>query len=444
MLQKKLFYFKITYLFFHFNYIANFKLSGNKKDIVLFRYNKRTYRGADEFRILNMVKYYSADYILPVSGAPIKNGIVAVSQDEVLEVYEGNSDQLAGLPIQKFKGVIVPGFINSHCHLELSWLEGKLEKGGGLIPFIKDVIRYKRQADPEELREAMLRADKAMYDNGIVAVGDISNTIDSKEIKLNSHVYYHTFIELLGFEPERAKDTFRAGAELYDKFQPLKASVVPHAPYSVSKELFRFMSRFCWETGSLLSIHNQESEEENKLFRYKTGEFIDFYKDLNINIDFFKAQARNSLQSFIPLLPQQQKLLLVHNTYTSLKDIYFIRRSERDISFCFCPNANLYIENRLPKIDMFLFNDFNLTLGTDSLASNDSLSILSELQTLHAFFPDLSFTETIKWGTLNGARFLGIDETYGSIEKGKRPGLNLISNMEGLNLTPGSTVTKLI
>lgn len=392
-----------------------------------------------------MVKYYSADYILPVTNEPFKNGTIAVDGNgAILDVFREGDPQLNGKEIQRFEGIIVPGFVNCHCHLELAGLHGKIKKGTGLIGFIKEVIGARRHGEkPENDTEAMKRADRQMYENGIVAVGDISNVIASKSIKQESSLYYHTFIEILSFEPEKAKDVFRAGTELFQAFQPLKASVVPHAPYSVSRELFRYMSKFCWETGSILSIHNQESEEENKLFRYKTGGFVDFYKDLHINIDFFKAQARNSVQSFIPLMPERQKLLLVHNTYTSTKDLYFIKRSERDASFCFCPNANLYIENRLPKIDMFLLDDFNITLGTDSLASNDKLCILSELKAIHAAFPSLKLTDTIKWATLNGARFLEVADRFGSLEKGKKAGINLISNTRGLELTASSSVKKL-
>jgi cytosine/adenosine deaminase-related metal-dependent hydrolase len=136
--------------------------------------------------------------------------------------------------------------------------------------------------------------------------------------------------------------------------------------------------------------------------------------------------------------------MLVHNTYTSLKDIYFILRSGRAVTWCFCPNANLYIENRLPKIEMFQYHDFNITLGTDSLASNKNLCILSELKTLHSNFSSLALTDTIKWATINGAKFLGIDDKFGSIEKGKKPGLNLITNVNGLKLTPESEVQKLV
>jgi len=391
-----------------------------------------------------MINYYSADYVLPVSSPPVRKGVVAVGvSGEIIGVFNENSNEIAGKQVEMLEGVIVPGFINSHCHLELSHLRHKFPRHEGLIPFITSVIKSRGENYPD-VESSMAAADKQMLDNGIVAVADIVNSVVSKDVKLKSKIYYHTFIELLCFEPEKAKDVFRAGGDMMKAFEPLVSSIAPHAPYSVCKELFRFISKFCGEAGQLLSIHNQETEEENKLYRYKTGGFVDFYKNLGRNIDFFKPQARNSLQSFIPLLPSDQKVMLVHNTYTSLKDIYFIRRSGREVTWCFCPNANLYIENRLPKVEMFLFNDFNIALGTDSLASNDKLCILSELKTLHEHFPSLTFTDTISWATINGAKFLGIDDRFGSIEQGKSPGLNLISNVKDLKLTAASEVKKLV
>lgn len=391
-----------------------------------------------------MNTYYSADYILPASSPPIKNGYIAVNEAHVIQgVYTEYEAEIRGIPkVKRLGGVIVPGFVNSHCHLELSWLKGKIGRRSGLVPFIKEVIRLGRSKQ-EDTIEDMHSADRMMFQNGIVAVGDISNLIGSKPIKLKSPLKYHTFVETLGFDPLQAKDIFESACRLKNDFAPLRASIAPHAPYSVSKELLRYISRECGNSESLMSIHNQESEEENTLFRYKTGLFLDFYKGMNINTDFFKAQARSSVQSVFSHLGKKQKILLVHNTYTSLKDIYFTKRSGRDIYWCFCPNANLYIENRLPKVELFCQNDLMITLGTDSLASNDELCILSELKTLHKHFPSLRLEETIKWATLNGARFLDMDEDLGSIEVGKSPGLNLISNMDGLKLTPESTVRKL-
>jgi len=290
----------------------------------------------------------------------------------------------------------------------------------------------------------MQQADKTMFENGIVAVGDISNTDISKEIKEKSPIYYHTYIELLGIDPGKAKDIFKSGLSLKERFSPMPASIVPHAPYSVSKALFKEINDLSKHAENKCCMHNQESKEENTFFRYKTGKFVDFYKDLNLDIDYFKPQAKNSVQSIILLLPKDKELMLVHNTYTSLKDIYFIRRTDRNITWCFCPNANLFIENRLPKIELFLLDGVNITLGTDSLASNEELSILSELKTLQSYFSELPLTRTINWATLNGARFLSIEDRFGSIERGKKPGLNLITDMEGLKLTEKSKVQKII
>lgn len=390
-----------------------------------------------------MVRKITADYILPVTGKPIKNGVVCLNdKNEIISISDSEQANYIDDDIERYEGIITPGFVNSHCHLELSHLEGKLEKSLGLVNFIKGVIG-KRAIEENTLIQAMINADQAMFENGIVAVGDISNVLISKQVKLKSHLYYHTFVEILGFDPAVAKQNFRAGLDLKDDFLPLASSVVPHASYSVCKDLFRYFRLFCTNTFNLFSIHNQESEEENKFFRYKAGAFIDFYKSLNIDIDFFKPQGRNSIQSVIPLLPKNQKILLVHNTYTSAKDIYFLHRLGRDITWCFCPNSNLYIEDKLPKLDLFLGHNFNITLGTDSLASNEKLCILSELKTIHQNFPSINLADSIAWATINGARFLGIEDKFGSIEIGKKPGLNLITATKGLNITSESAVKKL-
>lgn len=391
-----------------------------------------------------MINYYSANYVLPVTSDPLENGTVAVNDDgTIINLYPENSPELVDKSIQKHDGIIVPGFVNSHCHLELSHLHQKIPEREGLIPFIKKVISQ-RTSSFEDIEAAMQKADAEMWENGIVAVGDISNKADSKSTKQNSAIYYYTFVELLCFNPDKAKDVFKEGVDMVAKFSPLHASIVPHSPYSVCKELLRFIWKFCGESGNPVTMHNQESEDENKLYRYKTGELLDFYNFLSIDIDFFKPQARNSVQTIIPLISQQQRTMLVHNTYTSLKDIYFVLRSGRQVTWCFCPNANLYIEGRLPKVELFLSHNFNLTLGTDSLASNKALCILSELKTLHLNFPSLNLPETINWATINGARFLGIDATFGSIEKAKKPGLNLITEVDGLKLTANSKVKKLV
>ena len=391
------------------------------------------------------MKSFKADYVFPVCADPIKNGTVTVDDfGKVIAVTDQNgTDSSNDPPIEQLSGIICPGFVNTHCHLELSHLKGKVEQRTGLVDFIKNVQEF-RGSDTGLVFDAIAKADNAMYENGIVAVGDIANTNASKLVKEGSKLYYHSFIECFGFLPGQADEVFKNALSLLDEFKPLPCSITPHAPYSVSKELFRLIARYSEAGQVLLSIHNQECDDENKFFRYKLGRFNDLYTHFGIDISFFKPQARNSLQSTIPLLTNKQKILLVHNTCTNLKDIYFIKRFDRKIHFCFCPNANLYIEDKLPKVELFIGQGFNITLGTDSLASNSKLCILNEMRTLQQKFPVLSTAVLIEWGTINGAKYLGIDDEKGTIEVGKTPGLNLISGLDGLKITPESKVRRLI
>jgi cytosine/adenosine deaminase-related metal-dependent hydrolase len=390
------------------------------------------------------MKIFRADYVFPVNADPIKNGAVIVSDDgKIISVAENIPPDYDSIHVEQLNGVICPGFINTHCHLELSHLKDKITNGEGLISFIQNVQLH-RNSTPEEVEKAALAADQAMYDNGIVAVGDISNSNVTIELKLKSKLYYHTFLEAFGFVPQNADEVFNKTLELLNAFKPQSCSVTPHAPYSVSKELFKLVKKYADNNKNLLSIHNQECEDENKFYRYKLGRFNDLYAHFGIDISFFKPQARNSLQSVLPLLSHKQEILLVHNTCTNLKDIYFIKRFDHKIHWCFCPNANIYIEGTLPKIDLFIDQGFNITLGTDSLASNHKLCILNEMATLQKHFPSLHLSRLLQWATINGAKFLGIDQEMGTLEPGKKPGLNLITGLDDLKITDDTKVRRLL
>jgi len=391
-----------------------------------------------------MPRYLSADYIFPASSEPVKDGIVVIDQSgAIIDLLDSSRSAEISGTIERFQGFIVPGFVNSHCHLELSHLHGKIPEGTGLVSFISEVISQ-RAADEDQVLAAMKTYDQLMFENGIVAIGDISNNHLSKSVKLKSQIYYHTFIELLGFDPSRAESVFQKALELKAGFSPLTASVAPHAPYSVSVELFSILKNYSEDHDNLFSMHNQESEPENELFLNKSGSFIDFYKRLNIDLNFFEAPSQTSLQALLPLMPVNQKILLVHNTFTNAEDIVAASHSKKDINWCFCPNANLYIEQRLPDVELFINSGFNITVGTDSLASNDQLCILSELKTIKEHYSALPSSEIIRWATLNGAQFLGIENKFGSIEKGKTPGLNLISQVNGTEITHLSQIERLI
>lgn len=371
-----------------------------------------------------MLKYFSADWVFPVSSPPIKNGVVAVNPDgEIKKVMTGEEGQNPDLDIIRYKGAIVPGFINSHCHLELSHLLGQIPEQTGLVEFVQRIIKS-RQTETEDIKADMYSADQQMFDNGIVAVGDISNQISSKEIKEQSRIYYHTFIEAMGFNPERAQATMDYLKGIKQAFEPLAASIVPHAPYSVSPELFGLIRAEAERDKAFISIHNQETVDENAFFENKSGGFLELYKFLGLDIGFFEPTKKTSLQTWLPFI-EERKTLLVHNTVSSRADVAFAKQNHRDLYWCLCPQANLYIENALPDVDLLIDEDVKITLGTDSLASNHQLNILSEMLILQKH-KQVSFEKLLSWATINGAEFLELEEKLGTIEVGKTPGLNLI------------------
>jgi len=388
------------------------------------------------------MRKFTADFIYTLESEPLNNAVVITDNEGKILTIEKLDNNNIGSEIERFNGVIVPGFINSHCHLELSHLHQQIPEGEGLVAFIKNVIRL-RNFDEETQIKAAEVADKLMFENGIVAVGDISNTNLTAKTKSNSNIKYHTFVETFGIDGNNAAKLFNNALKLKAQFAT-PVSIAPHAPYSVSKQLFNLINNYCQTHTNLITLHNQESQQENLLYQNKTGDFINFYKFLGIDIDSFKAQNKTSFEAILPLLSSHQKKLFVHNTFTHVNDIALAKQIDKEIFWCFCPNANLYIENKLPPITQFLDANFNITLGTDSLASNHNLCILAEMQTLLNYLPKLTFAQILPWATINGAKFFEFDNVLGSIKVGKTPGLNLITNFNNGNLTPSSKIIKLI
>lgn len=342
----------------------------------------------------------------------------------------------AGEGVEKFDGIISPGFINCHCHLELSHMRGAVPRNTGLTQFLLSVVKN-RFDDETNIVNAMNNAELFMKEKGIVAVGDISNTIHSLQIKKKNNLYYHNFIEALGFADARAEESFNTSLEVYTKFieedSAHKTSIVPHSPYSVSDRLFQLINEH--EKGSLLSVHNQESIAETEFFTTGKGELLELYKALNIDIEHFVPSKQSSLIRSIIKITGDHSVILVHNVNTTADDLDAIRRGRNlpQLYWCLCPNANNYINGHLP--DVVLLKNFNckIVVGTDSLASNAQLSILEELITLQQGFDKLTTAELLRWATINGAEALRIDDMYGSFENGKQPGI--------INITGGDTVT---
>ncbi|HET6225660.1 MAG TPA: amidohydrolase family protein [Bacteroidia bacterium] len=394
----------------------------------------------------------SADYIFTMTGEPIKNGIVTIDQEGT--IIDISSDKVDA-NTEVFEGIICPGFINTHCHLELSHMRGLIQDKTGMSFFIKSILSKRAIASAEQIEIAIAEAEKEMIQNGIVAVGDISNLNKTFAQKQKGNLYYHTFIEIFNSNPAKANELFESGLVLEKEIKNAKqnkstASIVPHAPYTMSKELLILINEHAAKNKSIVSMHNQESQGEDDLFLTKTGDLYNLFMELGFDLSSFHPTGLNALRSTFPFLTRAEKVLLVHNTFTSFEDIYWAEELLRNMSggtaklyWCTCPNANLYIENRLPNYDQFLEMESKVTVGTDSLASNWSLSILDELKTISKHNPTIPIQTLLTWATKNGADFLGIGQ-LGTIENGKQPGLNLLKNVAHLKISDKTEVIKLI
>lgn len=312
-------------------------------------------------------------------------------------------------------------------------MKGLVDTGTGLIPFITEVVT-KRNAAADAIQEAIQRAEQEMLDGGIVAVGDISNTADTFPVKSQGRLRYHTFVEMFDFLQEEGADkAFEAGLEVYEQLSPATGSaksLAPHAPYSVSIGLFQKIRDFqAHRQEATLSIHNQETPPENELFERKTGAFIGFYSRFGISLTSFKATGKPSIDYARQHLAPQCRTLFVHNTLTTQHEIEVTQRWGTHVYWATCPNANLYIENRLPDYSHFIRTGAKVALGTDSLTSNWQLSILEEMKTIARFQCYVPFEMLLRWATLNGAEALGFEKQMGSLEVGKRPGVLLLSGL---------------
>ena len=380
---------------------------------------------------------------------PGNNILIADEAGGIIDIINENE---AGENVETFTGMLVPGFINSHCHLELSHLKGIIPPGTGLVNFVQQVMT-KRGLNEEMKMESMRLAEEELYQNGVAAVGDICNTTDSIPVKEKSKIHWHNFIEVSGFVDSTANNRLTNAQLILGNFiqstgNNKHLTLSPHAPYSVSKTLFELLNK---ETvGQLITIHNQESAAENELYKNKQGSFLDLYENFNIDISGFQPTGKSSLQSWFPYFTNNQSIILVHNTFINNDDIDFIRWLTTDncqspTYFCLCVNANKYIEKKIPPINLLREKNCTLLIGTDSYASNWQLNILDEIKTvLRETDYNIPLREILQWATINGAKALRMEEKFGSFEKGKKPGIVLIDKLKDGNITNDSSSKRIL
>ena len=327
-------------------------------------------------------------------------------------------------------GLLTPGFVNAHCHLELSALRGRIPEGCGFAGFARAMGEVRGLTGEEERRAAIAAADAEMTRGGIVAVGDIANGEAAFDVKSAGRIAYRTFAEFFGLRMMAA-----------DSLRPLlrhpRTSLTPHSVYSVQDAPFRAL---CAEGTAPLSIHFMESPAEAELFAGR-GPLHEWYARAGFACDFlhYGSPAERLVRS----IPAERPLILVHACCVGEEEVRrILAHFTAPVYWCLCPRSNRYISRLAPPVALLRSLGARICLGTDSLASNRSLSLLDELRALGG----IPLRESLRWATLGGAEALGLDDALGTVAPGKRPGLNLLTGLdfERMALTPDTRVKPLI
>ena len=361
----------------------------------------------------------------------IKNGFVEYDETDGTVVAVGKCEE----DEEVLKGALVPGFVNAHCHVELSHLYKKFRKGTGMAGFI-DQINELRDWAGKEAKTALVKEwmDK-MWADGVSAMADISNDDSSFDVKKSHNMYTRTFLEVFGSEPEMCEGVM-ADVTALNKVADeagIDAAPTPHSCYTMSPQLLSASAAAGLEKG-FISYHSQESQEEEDLLRSGSGAMYENRKRSGMSTP--PVTGESSLKYFIDRLadaapaPYDQHILLVHNVCLALEDIEAAKKVMNNVYWVVCPLSNIFIHNALPPIPLMRENGLAIALGTDSLSSNDDLDMVKEMYCLHKNFPEVPMGEILTWASLNGARFLAKDDQLGSIVPGKKPGIVRISNVD--------------
>lgn len=356
------------------------------------------------------------DAIFSSIGEPQTDTALIWDGQKVLDLLPTNQLGL-DFPRYNIKGWLCPGFVNSHCHLELSWLKDLIPSKTGINQFIEDLVKLQSTQQAEIIQKAIHQAIDHSANSGVAFIADIVNSGDTLFPKQSEkRILFHTFVELFGFNAVLAESKFKAGKELKEKFTDhgLSASITPHAPYSVSHQLLKLIEKE--EIKELLSIHFRESQSEGDFFTSKSGEIAQRFRNMNIDFNSWDSN-QTPLNYLFSALWEQKRYLWVHNTLITSDDLEFLSKNKQNHWFCLCPRANLFIENKLPPVELIYQFTNQITIGTDSLASNEDLSVWNELKTLQKGFPQIKASELIKWATANGADLFQKND-MGRLKKG--------------------------
>ena len=364
---------------------------------------------------------YQAAWACPIDGPPIRDAVIEVHDGIIHSLQSGSRLPVPGSR-QLGNVVVLPGLINAHTHLELSWLRGRVPPANRFTDWVKTLVGLRRGTEQLVTPEIVAPVHDAIREaraSGTVAVGDVSNSLAAVQPMKDAGLKGVVFHELLGFrerdgaliEASRPKREAAAG-------DGVRISLAPHAPYSTSVELFKAIRQAVDNSDCpILSVHLGESAEEVELLEKGSGPWRGMLETIGVWRDDWEIPACGPVQFLERHGVIDSRTLVVHGV--QLDDTSLQRLKALDATVVTCPRSNRWVGVGYPPVERFYTSGVSVAVGTDSLASVDDLNLFSELKTMRFLAPSVPAREFLESATLVGATALGLEHELGSITPGK-------------------------
>lgn len=366
---------------------------------------------------------YRAAWVVPIDRRPIHNGIVDVEGGRISAIRD-SVDTAPGRQVVDLGDVaLMPGLVNAHTHLELSWMRGRVPPAAKFTDWVKAMFAVRGRPDSamSDTQVASIRdAIAELRAAGTMAVGDISNSLASVEPMRQASLDGVVFHELLGFKERDGAllDTTRA-LRTNAVTAGARVSLAPHAPYSTSLELFRAIRAAVNESAcAIMSVHLGESPEEVELLAHGTGPWRGMLELIGAWRDDWTIPACDPVSYLDRHDLLDDRTVVVHGV--QFTDAALTRLAAIGATLVTCPRSNHWVGVGYPPIERFYRSGVKVAVGTDSLASVEDLNLFSELKAMRWLGPAVPAARILESATLTGARALGLDGELGSLSPGKR------------------------
>jgi cytosine/adenosine deaminase-related metal-dependent hydrolase len=370
-----------------------------------------------------------ADAILPGEERPLRDGAVVLDESGTI-LDAGRAEDIvsrhAGATVERVRGVLLPGLVNAHTHVELSGLRGKVTGGSGFVPWIDRMMGIRASEHPEDDSGAIEQAAAELEAFGTSAIGDVTNTLSTAHALARHGIGGIVFHEIARLDSPRA---FARLAEMKSEYEASEAdwpstdlayAPAPHTVYTTHPDAIRAVLAMSRERGVRTTVHLAEHPAERTFLLEGRGPFVNFARKMGFAIEGFPVPHRGPVDVASDLGLLSPDVLLVHLTDIRARELDAVVASGAPVVLC--PRSNLFIEVKLPPLVEMLNAGLLPALGTDSLASNLSLDVLAEAKALSERFPSVPKGVLTDMATAAGARALGRAD-LGRLVKGLRPGV---------------------